>query len=61
MLIQKGKIDATVAQYPEEMGFEAIEVMIELQAHDVLNNEIFTRTKIIDKDDVDGLRPGDPK
>ncbi len=61
MLIQRGKIDATIAQYPEEMGYDAIKVMIELQQHDVLNTEFFTRTKIIDKDDVDGLRPGDPK
>jgi ribose transport system substrate-binding protein len=43
------------------MGYEAIEVMIELQQNDVLNTEVFTRTKIIDKDDVDGLRPGAPK
>ena len=43
------------------MGYDAIKVMIELQENDVLNTEVFTRTKIIDKDDVDGLRPGDPK
>ncbi len=61
MLIQRGKIDATIAQYPAEMGYDAIEVMIELQQNDVLNTEVFTRTKIIDKDDIDGLRHGDPK
>lgn len=30
-LLQKGKIDVTIAQYPEKMGSKAVEVMIGLQ------------------------------
>lgn len=60
-LIQNGKINATIAQYPEEMGYDAMKVMIELQKHDVLNNEIFMRTKIIGKQDIDIFRQGGPK
>ena len=55
-LIQKGKINATIAQYPEEMGYEAIEVMIELQKHDILDNKFFTRTKVIEKRDLESHR-----
>lgn len=58
-LIRSGEIDTTIAQYPKEMGYEAIEVMIELQKNDVLENEVFTRTKIIGKQDVDRLRQGE--
>ena len=45
MLIQRGKIDATIAQYPEEMGYDAIKVMIELQQNDVLNTEVLYSNK----------------
>ena len=57
-LIRNGAIDATIAQYPEEMGYEAIQVMVELQEHDVLDTEIFTRTNIIKRQDVDRFRQG---
>lgn len=60
-LIEKGKINATIAQYPEEMGYEAMEVMIELQKHDVLDTKFFTRTKIIEKQDVDRYLKDGPK
>lgn len=52
-LIRKGEINATIAQYPKEMGFEAIEVMIQLQQHSLLENEIFTRTIVVEKENSD--------
>lgn len=57
-LIRNGEIDATIAQYPEKMGYEAIQMMLELQKHDVLENEIFTNTEIITKKDIGRLRQG---
>lgn len=51
-LIQRNKINATIAQYPVEMGSKSVEVMIELQEQVLLNNEIFTETRILEKDDV---------
>ena len=57
-LIRKGKINATIAQYPEEMGYDAIKIAIDLQKHDLLNNEVFTRTKIIDKKELDLFETG---
>ena len=57
-LIRNGEIDATIAQYPEEMGYEAIQMMLELQKHDVLDNEVFTKTKIITQEDIVGHRQG---
>lgn len=57
-LIRNGEIDATIAQYPEEMGYKAIQMMLELQKHDVLDNEIFTKTKIITQEDIVGHRQG---
>src|SRR5699024_7332772 len=46
-LIREGKIDATIAQYPERMGYEAIRVMIDLQKRDLLENVFHTETTII--------------
>lgn len=51
-LIKTGDIDATVAQYPEEMGAKAVEVMMGLQQNDLLDNQIFTETRIIRKADI---------
>lgn len=58
-LIETGKIDATIAQYPEEMGYKAMEVMVELQNHDLLDNQFFTETRIIEKKEIDTLPRGD--
>lgn len=58
-LIEEGKIDATIAQYPEEMGYKAMEVMVELQNHDLLDNQFFTETKIIEKREIKTLPWGD--
>ena len=58
-LVRKGKIDATIAQYPEEMGYEAIEAMIQLQQHSLSDNEIFTRTIVVEKENSDAFLPGD--
>lgn len=54
-LIRKGKINATIAQYPEEMGYKAIEVMIQLQKHSLLDSEIFTRTIVVEKENSDAF------
>lgn len=53
-LLQLGGIDATIAQYPEEMGYNAVEVMIGLQKGDLLDNEVYTETGIIEKPDLVG-------
>lgn len=51
-LIRSNKIDATIAQYPKVMGFESVEVMIDLQKQDLLENQIFTDTGIIKRQDL---------
>lgn len=51
-LLETGKIDATVAQYPEQMGYDAVEVLIRLQGKDMLDNLIYTKTNIITKEGV---------
>src|SRR5699024_5149976 len=43
-LINDDKIAATIAQYPEEMGYNAIGVMMDLQEKDILENEKHTET-----------------
>lgn len=58
-LIQQGKINATIAQYPEEMGYKAIEAMIKLQQHDLLENEIFTQTSVVEKRNSDAFLQGE--
>ncbi|MFJ7936111.1 sugar-binding protein [Sporosarcina sp. NPDC096371] len=58
-LIQNGKIDSTIAQYPEEMGYKAIEVMIDLQQHDLLESEIFTGAKVVNKENLDAFLKGE--
>lgn len=60
-LIEKGKIDATIAQYPEEMGYQAMEVMVELQSHDILNNQFFTETKVIEQEKLEKQPWGEHK
>lgn len=59
-LIRTGKINATIAQYPEEMGYEAIEAMIQLQQHSLLDSEIFTRTIVVEKENSDAFFAGGP-
>lgn len=51
-LIRANKIDATIAQYPKEMGYRSVEVMIGLQEKDLLDNQIHTKTRIIKKQDI---------
>ncbi|AIF44578.1 sugar-binding protein [Virgibacillus sp. SK37] len=51
-LIREGKIDATIAQYPEEMGSMAVDVLIDLQNRDLVDNKIYTKTEIIEKADL---------
>ncbi|WP_246202507.1 sugar-binding protein [Virgibacillus doumboii] len=58
-LIREGDIDATIAQYPKKMGEESVNVLIELQEHDVLENEIYTGTKVIEKDDLRSFEDGE--
>ncbi len=60
-LIKQNKIDATVAQYPEEMGYQSVNVMIELQRNDLLETEQYTGTNIIKKEDLLQDRIGDTK
>ncbi len=58
-LIRNGEIDVTIAQYPKEMGYEAMKLMMKLQKQDILDNEVYTRTQIVEKQDVDRLRQGE--
>jgi len=53
-LIQEDKIDATIAQYPEEMGYQSVEAMIGLQQKGLPDKQIYTETKIIEKQDAGG-------
>ncbi|GAA0592263.1 hypothetical protein GCM10009001_05560 [Virgibacillus siamensis] len=55
-LIREGKIDATIAQYPRKMGTKAVNVLMELQKHDLLDNEMFTGTKVIEKEDLHSIK-----
>lgn len=50
--IQDGEIEATIAQDPELMGQEAVDVMIDLQANDLLENKRYIDTSIIHKEDL---------
>ncbi|WP_318615623.1 substrate-binding domain-containing protein [Sporosarcina sp. YIM B06819] len=58
-LIQREKIDATIAQYPEKMGQVAIEAMINLQQSDLLESEIFTQTIVVEKENSDAFLQGE--
>lgn len=58
-LVREGKINATIAQYPQKMGKESVNVLIKLQDHDLLDNEIYTDTKVIGKDDTSLFRDGE--
>lgn len=60
-LMDKGKIDTVISQYPKEMGYKAMEVMMELQNGDLLDNQIFTDTKIIEKGSNDTYNRGNFK
>ncbi|MBY7142888.1 sugar-binding protein [Virgibacillus sp. NKC19-3] len=51
-LIRKNEINATIEQYPHEMGFDSVEVLIDLQKQDLLENQIFTDTGVIEKQDL---------
>ncbi len=57
-LIRKGKINATIAQYPKEMGHKAIEAMIQLQKDGLLESEIFTQTIVVEKGNSDPFLQG---
>ncbi|MEW9500297.1 sugar-binding protein [Jeotgalibacillus marinus] len=57
-LIRDNKIDATIEQYPEEMGFESVNVMISLQKQEVLENQIFTSSKIVERKDLQRANGG---
>ncbi|MGP4038834.1 substrate-binding domain-containing protein [Gracilibacillus sp. D59] len=51
-LIEDDKIQATIAQYPEEMGKKAVEEMYQLYQHDQPENIYHTKTGVIKKKDV---------
>ncbi|GGJ95671.1 hypothetical protein GCM10007063_17660 [Lentibacillus kapialis] len=58
-LIREGKIDATIAQYPKEMGKESVNVLMELQDHDILDKQKYTETKVIKQGDLTSLQDGE--
>lgn len=53
-LIQTDKIDATIAQYPEEMGYQSVETMIKLQQKALPDKQVYTKTEILNKQDAGG-------
>jgi ribose transport system substrate-binding protein len=46
-LLEKGSIDATVAQYPYEMGYQAIELLLRLERGEHPDELQFTKTKLV--------------
>lgn len=58
-LIQEDKINATIAQYPEKMGYNAVKIMVKLQGKTVLDKERFIDTDIIKKEDLPPSRGDD--
>ncbi|UOQ50306.1 sugar-binding protein [Gracilibacillus caseinilyticus] len=50
--MEKGHIDATVAQYPEEMGIRAVNLMYQLKQHQHVSPIYFTDTGIVDSSDI---------
>lgn len=51
-LVRKGLIDATIAQYPKEMGAKSVEIMVGLQTKKLLDQQKYIGTKIIQKHDL---------
>jgi len=58
-LIKEGEINATIAQYPKKMGKESVNVLIELQEHDILDNKKYIDTEVIKKGDLSSLQDGE--
>lgn len=50
--MKDNKIDVTMAQNPEKIGYKAIEVMLDLQEKDLLENRIYIDTEIIHKESL---------
>ncbi|MUK87721.1 substrate-binding domain-containing protein [Ornithinibacillus sp. L9] len=57
-LILQERIDGTISQAPKEMGYSSVEVMLDLQTGDLLKNEFFTETKLIQKHDLEAEENG---
>lgn len=60
-LIRENKIDVTIAQYPKEMGYKSVGVMLTLQTEELLENEIYTETRILEKKDLQSYQNGELK
>ncbi|RSL35182.1 sugar ABC transporter substrate-binding protein [Salibacterium salarium] len=46
-LLEEGKLDAVIAQYPDKMGTKAVETMIDLQHKDYVEPLQHTKTEVI--------------
>lgn len=51
-LIRRGVIDATVEQKPYEMGYKAVEMMINVQKGKIIPEINYTETRVVHKDDL---------
>jgi len=62
-LIKNDHIEATIAEYPNEIGSEAVDLLINLQEKDILGNQFFQETKIVQKHhlEVEKSINGEPK
>ncbi|SFB01736.1 ribose transport system substrate-binding protein [Lentibacillus halodurans] len=58
-LLQEGAMNATIAQYPNKMGKKSVNVLFELQEQDILDDKIYTDTRIIEKGDLPPLQEGE--
>ncbi|WP_163580541.1 sugar-binding protein [Gracilibacillus saliphilus] len=50
--IEKGYIEATVVQYPEEMGRRSVELMLQLQQNQTLEPFYYTETGVVDSSHI---------
>lgn len=60
-LLEAERIDATIVQFPEEMGYQAMKAMRDLQFHELIDTKIMTETQVLEKATLDLLQQGDAK
>jgi ribose transport system substrate-binding protein len=56
-LLEEGSIDATVAQYPYEMGYQAIESLLYLERGEHPEELQFTKTKLVRPEHLPSQKP----
>ncbi|MDQ0218125.1 sugar-binding protein [Peribacillus cavernae] len=59
-LLEKGFIDATVAQYPYEMGYQAVEALLQIKQGEKSKALQYTQTKVIHRDEIPAVHNREP-